>query len=123
MLFFKAEGRIENKDWQKTFDSKDAMYEVVEEVKNNVDFFNKERDDCFFVEEISKYKISLAVVAYDEKNIEKIIKQLLECLNFEVKNLTIEEISINDIVALFESARRAKLMSHTQNIMKILVKS
>ena len=111
MLFFKAEARILNKDWQKTFDSKEAANEVIEYIQNNVDSFNSERDDYFFVEELTKYKISLAAVVNGEKNIEKRLKQLLEYIDFEVKNLTIKETGIRDIVEIFERAERNRFIS------------
>lgn len=118
MLFFKAEARILNKDWQKTFDSKEAANEVIEYIQNNVDSFNSERDDYFFVEELTKYKISLAAVVNGEKNIEKRLKQLLEYIDFEVKNLTIKETGIRDIVEIFERAERNRFVPRIYPIME-----
>ena len=112
MLFFKAEARIVNNDWEDIFDSKSAVDEYVEYIRNSTDSFNNERDDYFFVQELNKYKIALAAVANDDKNIEKRLKQFLEGIDFEVKNLTIKEIGIKDIVELFDRAERSNYISH-----------
>ena len=118
MLFFKAEARIVKNDWEEIFDSKSAVDEYVEYIRNSTDSFNNERDDYFFVRELTKYKISLAAVVNDDKNIEKRLKQLLECIDFEVKNLMIKEIGIREIVDIFERADRSNYISHDYTIME-----
>ena len=118
MLFFKAEARILNNDWEEIFDSKSAVDEYVEYIRHSTESFNSERNDYYFVQELTKYKITLAAVANDDKNIEKRLHHFLECIDFEVKNLTIKEIGIRNIVDMFDRADRSNYISHDYAVME-----
>ena len=121
MQFFRVEGFVVDEKWAEGNDNRRVLHEKVRKISMRSNSFNQKlnRKAFFYVTDASEDTVTIGIICRESTNISKQISSFLNAIELEIKDICVEEITLNATRSMLQCANRNDYIDDDDDVLEL----